>query len=67
MTGKQMERFEQELGVLLGALNDAADEVDPVEACKLLAKVFGHDFPIPKMEDTGKRHAPAIVSSSYSA
>jgi hypothetical protein len=67
MTGKQMEQVEQELGVLLEALNSATDEVDPVEACKRLSKVFGKDFPVPRMEDTGKRHAPAIVSSSNSA
>ncbi len=67
MTDKQMEAFEEKLKKLKEALDAADDEVDPVEACKKLQKVFGSDFPVPEPKDTGKRHAPAIVSSSSSA
>lgn len=67
MTDKHMEEFENKLKTLQEALDAADAEVDPVEACKKLQKVFGHDFPVPDPEDTGKRHGPAIVSSSSSA
>jgi hypothetical protein len=67
MTDKQMEEFEDKLKTLQAALDAADAEVDPIEACKKLGKVFGDDFPVPDPEDTGKRHGPAIVSSSSSA
>lgn len=67
MTDKQMEEFEDKLKTLQEALDAAHSEVDPVEACKKLQTVFGDDFPVPDPEDTGKRHGPAIVSSSSSA
>jgi len=67
MTAKQMEQLEGKLQILRDALDNAAKEVDPVEACKTLRKVFGADFPIPDKGDTAKKHAPAIVSSSNSA
>jgi hypothetical protein len=67
MTNKQMETFHGKLQDLRDALDAAAAEVDPVEACKRMRKVFGGDFPIPEKEETAKRQAPAIVSSSNSA
>ena len=67
MTVKQMEALEDKLKGLRDALAAAAEEVDPVEACKVLRSVFGESFPVPKAEETAKRHAPAIVSSSSSA
>ncbi len=68
MTSQQMGDFEDKLKKLLKALDAAADEVDPVEACKKLKKVFGQDFPVPAPEETAKRYSsPAIVSSSHSA
>ncbi len=67
MTNKQMVELEAKLITLLEALNVAIEDVDPVEACKNLQKVFGDDFPVPEKEETGKKHAPAIVSSSSSA
>ncbi len=67
MTNNQMVDLESKLEKLLEALDTAIGEVDPHEACKKLEKVFGEDFPIPEKEETGKRHAPAIVSSSNSA
>ena len=67
MTNLQMEELKQKLEKLLDALGAASTEVDPHEACKELRKVFGEAFPVPEKKDTGKRHAPAIVSSSSSA
>ncbi len=67
MTDTQMAGFEEKLQALRDALEAATDEIDPVEACKTLQGVFGEDFPIPEKEETAKRHASAIVSSSNSA
>lgn len=67
MTNRQMGEFEDKLVALLEALDAANRAVDPVEACETLQRVFGLDFPVPKREETGKRHGPAIVSSSNSA
>lgn len=67
MANKQMADLEERLQNLLDALDTADEEVDPVEACKTLQKVFGDDFPVPTKEETAKKQAPAIVSSSHSA
>jgi hypothetical protein len=67
MTDNQMANLETKLRDLQTALDDAAAEVDPVEACKKLQKVFGDDFPVPEKQETAARVAPAIVSSSSSA
>ncbi|MGH2530927.1 MAG: cyclic GMP-AMP synthase DncV-like nucleotidyltransferase [Thermomicrobiales bacterium] len=67
MSDKQMVEFEDKLKRLRDALDAASSVVDPVEACQELQKVFGKDFPVPAPEDTARRHAPAIVSSSSSA
>jgi hypothetical protein len=67
MTAAQMRTFEEQLRILSEALDYASTQVDPMEACRRLAKVFGDDFPVPSIEETAKKHAPAIVSSSNSA
>ena len=67
LTNCQMEDFEHRLKDLLEALDAAAVEVDPVDACKHLQGVFGADFPVPSKEETAKRLAPAIISSSSNA
>lgn len=67
MTDAQMVEFKDKLDKLLEALEAAHDEADPVEACRMLRRQFGDDFPVPKKEDTGRRTPPAIVSSSSSA
>jgi hypothetical protein len=67
MSNRQMERFHTRLGELRDALNGAAAEVDPVEACKRMQRVFGADFPVPEKQETARVHRPAIVSSSSSA
>lgn len=67
MTDKQMIDFEAKLQSLQEHLEGARDEVDPVEACSALRKVFGEDFSIPSTDETAKKHQRAIVSSSNSA
>lgn len=67
MTNQQMKAFKERLEGLSDVLQDAEDEVDPVEACKKLKKEFGDDFPVPEKSETAQKKAAAIVSSSSSA
>lgn len=68
LTDDDMKALKRRLRELADALRDADTEPDPVEACKILQRVFGPDFPIPEADDTGKKtKRPAIVPSSSSA
>lgn len=68
MTNTQMTNFKAKLERLHDALRYAEDpDVEPQDACEELQKVFGDDFPTPPKDDTGKRKAPAILTSSASA
>lgn len=68
MTDKQMTTFRSRLESLKKALETATVEVDPHEACKILAKELGDDFPIPKKQDTGQKlSGPAVISSTHNA
>lgn len=67
MTNKQMSEFEEKLQALKDALDEADREADPHEACKILCKQFGEDFPVPEKSETAKRKSVAMVSSSGSA
>src|SRR5579862_3925576 len=68
LSDDEMTQFKKDLGKLANALEKAGSMADPVEACKLLQKHFGSDFPVPEPEETAKRsNAPAITISSVSA
>jgi len=67
MTDNQMADFQDKLEILLRAIGEAQQKADPVEACKILQKQFGDDFPVPSREDTAQKRPPAIISSSASA
>jgi hypothetical protein len=68
LSDADMKALKSRFRELADALQDADAEPDPVEACKILQRVFGPDFPVPKPQDTGeKTKAPAIVPSSSSA
>ncbi len=62
-----MTSFKEKLESLQKALKEAIAEADPTEACKLLQKQFGEEFPVPEKKDTAKKCKKAIVSSSASA
>ena len=63
-----MRALKRQFSTLADILRQADAETDPVEACKMLQKVFGEDFPVPDPSDTGKKtKSPAIISSSSSA
>ncbi|WP_441001167.1 nucleotidyltransferase domain-containing protein [Fodinibius sp. SL11] len=67
MTNIQMEDFKSELEDLKQGLQDASDEPDPHEACKILRRYFGDDFPVPEKKDTAEKKSRGISTSSASA
>jgi hypothetical protein len=67
MSNSQMQGFKEKLENLLDTIKEAQQEADPVEACQLLQKQFGGDFPVPKKEETARKRSPSIISSSASA
>lgn len=63
-----MRALKKQFSTLADILRRAEAEPDPVEACKMLRKVFGDDFPVPDPDETGRKtRSPAIVPSSSSA
>jgi len=66
MTDIQMVDFKKQLNTLLDALNSAEDKIAPEDACEVLEKVFGKDFPVPEKSDTAEKKGPAIITSSSS-
>ncbi len=64
MTDTQMTIFKEKLEKLRDALQEARDETDPHESCKILRRQFGEDFPVPEIKETAQRRGPAIISSS---
>lgn len=68
MSNNYMGIFKERLEALHAALVEAEQEIDPHEACNVLAKHFGDDFPVPEKKETAKKtDRAAIVSSSTSA
>jgi hypothetical protein len=68
MTDIQMTKFKKKLENFRDELVEAQSETDPHEACLILQKEYGDDFPVPDIEETAqKRKGPAIVSSSSAA
>ncbi len=55
MTPDQMETYKESLENLRDALTNAKDEDLEDEACKILQKQFGDDFPVPERKDTAKK------------
>jgi hypothetical protein len=67
MTDQQCKEFKEKLENLREALVDAEKETDPYEACRLLRKQFGDDFPVPPKDDTGQNRKKAVAGTSESA
>ena len=68
LTDEDMDNLKRRFRELAAGLRAADQESDPVEACKILRRYFGQDFPMPSPENTGRKtKAPAIVTSSSSA
>ena len=67
MSDKQMVAFESKLENLSKCLEEARGKTDPIDACVVLRKLFGNDFPIPDKKDTAEPRARAIVSPGVGA
>lgn len=67
MTDNQCKDFKSRLETLLENLKKAQSEPDPHEACKILRREFGDDFPVPPKESTGQYRRAAVVGTSESA
>lgn len=64
---QQMEKFKEKLINLKSSLESAANEADPAEACDILIKEFGDDFPKPEKKETAQKKKLATTYSSSSA
>ncbi|TKK66368.1 nucleotidyltransferase [Ilyomonas limi] len=67
MTDQQCKTFKEKLESLKDSLIAAEKEADPHEACEILRKQFGDDFPVPPKEDTGQSRNRAVAGTSESA
>lgn len=67
MTDAQMSDFKRKLEALRDALEEARLEPDLHEACKILRRQFGSDFPVPDKEETKKTNSAVVVTSGRSA
>lgn len=67
MTDKQMESFKEALETLQEALKDASDAKLETDACKILRKQFGDDFPVPTKEQTSKKTERGFATAGGSA
>jgi hypothetical protein len=66
MTDKQMSTFKEKLEVLLTALAEAREKVEVSDACAVLARQFGRDFPTPTKEETSTRTRLPVSGSGSS-
>lgn len=67
MTDNQMTDLKCRLEELRDALNEADAQADTHEACKILRKKFGEDFPVPEKSDTTKQTSAGVSTSGRSA
>lgn len=66
-TNDQMKVLKEKLTTLYEVLNKAVDEALPEDACKLLSKQFGNEFPVPSKQETAKTVNAPYVSAGTSA
>lgn len=66
MTDVQMTDFKEKLEKLIRDLEAVQSEVDEMEQCKKLHKIFGEDFHIPEVKNVSKMQHNYIPSSSAS-
>jgi hypothetical protein len=67
VTEVQMKEFKEKLTDLRNALNEADKQPDTHEACKILRRKFGDDFPVPEKADTTKKTESTFQSTGRSA
>lgn len=66
MSDVYMTDFKDKIDKLISDLEEVKEEVDEVEQCKLLNKIFGDDFKVPEKKDASKKQMNFIPSSSAS-
>ena len=66
MTDVQMTDFKDKIEKLAKDLQAVKDEVDEVEQCKMLQRIFDSDFHVPDAKDVSKQQRNYIPSSSAS-
>jgi hypothetical protein len=67
LSDSQMGMFKEKLQSLYDALVEAFEETLPEDACKILRKHFGDEFPVPAKEETAKAVSAPYVSTGSSA
>lgn len=67
MTDTQMADLKSRLEDLRDSLNEANAQPDTHEACKILRKKFGEDFPVPEKSDTTRQTSAGVSTSGRSA
>lgn len=66
MTDLQMTDFKEKIEKLYNELENVKKEIDVVEQCKKLKKLFGDEFPVPQKENTSKQQFNYVPSTSAS-
>ncbi|SMP72639.1 hypothetical protein [Anoxynatronum buryatiense] len=66
MSSKSMTKMKKKLEKMLITLEEVEKEVDVIEQCKLLNKLFGADFHIPSVEEESKTQMSFVPPSSIS-
>lgn len=66
MSDSQMTDFKDKVEKLIKDLKVVKEEVDEVEQCKKLQKIFGEDFHVPEIESVSKQQRNYIPMSSAS-
>lgn len=64
MTDNYMTSFKEKIDSLHSDLEAVRNEVDVVEQCKKLKKIFGDDFKVPEVKEESKMQKRCIPSSS---
>lgn len=67
MTDVQMADLKEKLGKLRDALTEAESQPDTREACIILKKQFGDDFPVPEKSETTNIISSGVISTGRSA
>ncbi len=66
MTDSQMTDFKDKIDKLVRDLQAVKEEVDEIEQCNMLQKIFGEDFHVPNVESVSKQQHNYIPMSSAS-
>lgn len=66
MTDNYMTDFKEKIDALISDLDNVKTEIDEVEQCKKLKRIFGDDFPVPEKKEASKHQMNYIPATSSS-